>query len=349
MPAPKFLLTFAFAALSFGVQAVRAQDFNAAVKDIVAKTGPATLAVQGADPHWFFLRRELEHLALGDLAALDLAMANKERTDPLPVIVQYQEALKALGVELLLVPVPPKAAIYPEKLLAGATPDSPPSLLPFYAKLRAAGIEVLDLETVFKNQRAEHPDKQLYCATDSHWSPYAAQLAADLVAAKYRTRPGVVTAPQTNFKVLPEEPLEFHGDLLTDEQKAAALAKEKLPMQRAGVADPANPQAVTTVTGDSKSPLLVIGDSHLQVFRRGGNMLATQGGFIDHLQAALGTAVEEVSMQAGGADGPRLNIARETAKTPEFWSQKKAVVWVFTAREFTQGKWRVLPARVPKK
>ena len=35
-------------------------------------------------------------------------------------------------------------------------------------------------------------------------------------------------------------------------------------------------------------------------------------------------------------------------KNPDYWTKKKIVVWLFTAREFTQGKWSVLPAKVKK-
>jgi alginate O-acetyltransferase complex protein AlgJ len=120
-------------------------------------------------------------------------------------------------------------------------------------------------------------------------------------------------------------------------------------MQRAGEAGDANGTKVNTVESDPNSAMLVLGDSHLQVFRKGGNMLATQAGFIDHLQVDMFAAVEEVTMQAGGADGPRVEIARATAKNPDYWAKKKIVVWLFTAREFTQGKWRVIPAKVVKK
>ena len=119
-------------------------------------------------------------------------------------------------------------------------------------------------------------------------------------------------------------------------------------MQRAGLAVPPDGKSVTTLESDPQSPVLVLGDSHLQVFRKGGNMLATQAGFVDHLQTLLPLAVEEITMQAGGADGPRVEVARATAKNPAFWAKKKIVIWVFTAREFTQGKWRVIPAQVKK-
>jgi alginate O-acetyltransferase complex protein AlgJ len=205
---------------------------------------------------------------------------------------------------------------------------------------------VLDLETVFKAERAKGDANQLYCATDSHWSPYACQVVAKLVADKLKTNPAVAQAAGSGFATLPVQPLEFQGDLLSDAQKGS-VAKEKLPMQRAGKSAGGD---VTTVESDAASAVLVMGDSHLQVFRRGGAMLAQQGGFVDHLQAELGAAVEEFSMQAGGADGPRREIARATVKNPEFWSKKKVAVWVFTAREFTFGKWNPnIPAKVVKK
>ena len=333
--------------LSLLGSAARAEDFTATVQSLFSSAPADALAVQGADQNWFFLRRELEHLAVGDLAAADMTKANKEGTDPVPVIAKYAGELKALGVELLLVPVPPKASIYPEKLSDKLDAKSAPTMTAFFAKLKDAGVEVLDLEAVLKEERAKSPDKPLYCATDSHWSPYTAQLVAKLVADRYKANPAVVQNAMRDLIALPEETLEFHGDLVTDAQKTS-MPKEKLPMQRAGLAVPPDGKNVTTVESDPQSPVLVFGDSHLQVFRKGGSMLAMQGGFIDHLQTLLPLAVEEITMQAGGADGPRVEIARATAKNPEFWSKKKIAIWVFTAREFTQGKWRPIPAQVKK-
>lgn len=342
-PFPACLLA---ALMVTGSACVHAQDFTEAAKSALSASQPTDLSVQGADKNWFFLRKELEHLANGDLAAADMAKVNREGTDPLPAIVKYAQELKALGVDLLLVPVPPKAAIYPEKLSAGADAKSVPSLVPYYEKLKAAGVEVLDLETAFKTEREKADGKQLYCATDSHWSPYACQMVAKLVAARLKANPALASAGGSGFATLPVQDLEFHGDLLTDAQKSS-VPKEKLPMQRAGKSAGAD---VTTVESDPASPVLVLGDSHLQVFRRGGAMLAQQCGFVDHLQVELGTAVEEFSMQAGGADGPRREIARATVKNQDFWAKKKVAVWVFTAREFSFGKWnQAIPAKVQKK
>lgn len=341
-----FITALSFICLASG-PAAQAQDFTATVKSILSATPEDALSVQGADKSWFFLRKEIEHLSQGDLATADMTKANKEGADPVPVMAKYAEELKALGIDLLVVPVPPKASIYPEKLSDKLDAKSAPSMAAFFAKLKGVGVEVLDVETIFKEERAKNPSKQLYCATDSHWSPYGAQLVAKIVANRYKSNPAVIQNALRDLIALPEETLEFHGDLLSDTQKTS-VPKEKLPMQRAGLAVPPDGKNVTTVESDPQSPVLVLGDSHLQVFRKGGNMLAMQGGFVDHLQTMLPIAVEEITMQAGGADGPRVEIARATAKNPEFWSKKRIVIWVFTAREFTQGKWRVIPAQVKK-
>ena len=75
-------------------------------------------------------------------------------------------------------------------------------------------------------------------------------------------------------------------------------------------------------------------------------MHASGGGFIDHLAAALSLPVEEISSQASGADQPRVDIARRTVKEPDFWERHPVLIWLFTEREFTEGRWREIPARV---
>ncbi len=318
-------------------QTASAADFSAAVSNALASASPGRSSVAGAQEPWRFLVKELAHLSKGELAqAENLAALNAEGTDPLPVIQEYAAALKTLGVDLVLTPVPPKAVIYPDQLASDLTLADAPALKPFLDKIAAFGIQVVDLETLFREHRAAHPDEQLYCATDSHWSPRGAELAAAAVAAQLSSHAAVNAAPKTSFTVSEAEELQFHGDLLNDEEKAA-LPPEKLPLRKVSPA----------TAGDS--PVLVIGDSHCQVFRAGGPMLASDAGFIDHLAAALSLPIEEISSQASGADQPRADIARRTVKEPDFWASRKVVVWLFTAREFTQGKWRSIPAKVERK
>lgn len=318
------------------IQPLQCADFTAVVKSALANSPPTQSAIAGATPPWLFVAKELQHLSHGDLANANLAAINVEGTDPLPVIQQYGADLKALGVDLILVPVPPKAAIYPDKLSADLAATAGTSMKEFFAKIETNGVKVIDLETLFLQHRSEKPDQQLYCATDSHWSPVGAELAAAATARLLSAHSALKGHSQTPFTVSPPETLEFHGDLLSDAEKAT-LPPEQLPLRKVSPAT-AGP-----------SPVLVIGDSHCQVFRTGGPMLATDAGFIDHLASGLASAIDEVSSQASGADQPRADIARRTAKDPDFWSSRKVVIWLFTAREFTQGKWRPIPVKVSKK
>jgi alginate O-acetyltransferase complex protein AlgJ len=322
-----------------------AQDFAGAVKAGIAQAETSkAFAIPGVDASWRFLVNELKHLQHGDIGAADLSKINAEGTDPVPEIVRYHEELKALGVELLLVPVPPKGSIYPEKLMS--TPGPVPTLAAFFAKLTAAGVPVLDLEAAFLAAKAAEPGKLLYCATDSHWSPDGAEMAARLVSEKLKSRTDWGVEPLKGVAELKPEVLEFHGDLLTDAEKGTQ-PKEKLPITRAGLA--ASATEVKTVESVPTAPLLVMGDSHCQVFRRGESMHTTCGGFIDHLITDLNLPIEEISTQASGGEGPRIEIARRTVKEPDYWKSKKVVVWLFSAREFTQGRWKKIPALVPKR
>jgi alginate O-acetyltransferase complex protein AlgJ len=314
-----------------------AADFTAAVTTSLSAAPKGQSAVPGAVPPWRFVIKELSHLSKGDLAqAADLTQLNVEGTDPLPIIQEYASALKVLGVDLLLVPVPTKASIYPDKLALDLTPADATSQKAFLDKIASTGIQVTDLETLFRQHRIDHPEESLFCATDSHWSPLGAELAAKAVATHLASLPSISTAQKTPFTTSIPETLQFHGDLLTDPEKAST-PPELLPIRKVSPAT------------SGPSPVLVIGDSHCQVFRTGGPMLATDAGFIDHLAAALSLPIEDISSQASGADQPRADIARRTVKEPDFWSSRKVVVWLFTAREFTQGKWRTIPTQVKKK
>jgi alginate O-acetyltransferase complex protein AlgJ len=96
---------------------------------------------------------------------------------------------------------------------------------------------------------------------------------------------------------------------------------------------------------DGASPVVVLGDSHTMVYRDGGDMLATGGGLLDHLAASFGFPVDREASKASGGDGARRGLARRAAGDRSFWQGKELVVWVFSEREFTQGRWEPIPAQ----
>src|SRR2546428_9270229 len=72
---------------------------------------------------WLFFAAEFRFLSLGrfwgDEAPKVRRSHKPELADPIPAIVDFQKQLTARGIDLLVVPVQPKAAIYPEKILPG--------------------------------------------------------------------------------------------------------------------------------------------------------------------------------------------------------------------------------------
>jgi alginate O-acetyltransferase complex protein AlgJ len=91
---------------------------------------------------------------------------------------------------------------------------------------------------------------------------------------------------------------------------------------------------------DRQSPVLLIGDSHNLVFHAGGDMHATGAGLPDHLAAALGFPVDLEAVRGSGATAPRINLARRRDNL----AGKRAVIWCFTVREFTESNtgWRAV-------
>src|SRR5262249_37756221 len=161
------------------------------VDELAAKLRSAgnKAVIPGTDG-WFFLSSDIRFLSVGKFWGADAAKVsrahNPESADPIPAIVDFAQQLKKHGIELLLMPIPPKAAIYPEKIvpdvdMRGET--AAPYLARFYDELRKREINVVDLAPVFLQNRAnEHGP--VFCKTDTHWSGLGCVLAAQTIKEK---------------------------------------------------------------------------------------------------------------------------------------------------------------------
>jgi len=90
------------------------EKFHKGISDILEKphTGISIPGLNG----WIFFDKELRHLAAPRFWS-DPSSAPPETTDPLAAILDFKSQLDEAGIDLLVVPVPPKAAIYPDQLL----------------------------------------------------------------------------------------------------------------------------------------------------------------------------------------------------------------------------------------
>ena len=304
--------------------------------ETAAKQG--TIVVEGREG-WLFFGPELRHLSVGRFWGEDAAAVSQARrpewADPLPAILDFHRRLQERGVELILMPVPPKAIVYPDKVPstvewpAGIPPRLDVELQALYALLRENGIEVLDLTDIFLSHH-DDPDGHMYCQQDTHWSGLATIMAAAQVARMIRSRSWFTNVPKTKFSEQ-WRTIEIEGDLW-EALEEPSRPKENLRLRFVG-SEP-----------DPNSPVILLGDSHALAFHAGGNTMAEKAGLPDQLAFELGFPVDLVAVRGSAGTAARVNLLRRAQADSSYWSRKKLVIWCFAAREFTEGDgWRAVP------
>jgi alginate O-acetyltransferase complex protein AlgJ len=301
-------------------------------------------AIAGAEG-WIFFVAELRALSVGPFWAKHATAVSRatdpQNADPLPAIVDFAGQLQRVGIELVIVPVPAKAAVYPElvsKRIKAPSSRSTVRLDPdhaqFYRLLSERGIAVLDLTSRFLEQRqaAAH---DLYCKTDSHWSGQAIELTARAIANHVRDRPWLKVIPRCNFETEPGT-VEIAGDLarMLDETHPA---RETVHLTFVGTKRGGR---LTSVEPSRASPVLLLGDSHTLVFHD-PELYARGAGLPDLLAHALGFPVDLVGIRGSAATTTRIELLRRRDNL----SGKKLVIWCFSCREFTESStgWRKVP------
>lgn len=312
--------------------AVAGEDPGADFRALCAKKAAdgETMAISGTDD-WLFLRAELRHIGQGifwgEAAAKVSKASSPDKADPLPAILDFHRQLKAMGIDLILAPVPCKALVYAEKLGGPSEGRIDTVHQEFYKQLAAKGVTVLDLAEAFAKEKGKEP--LLYCKTDTHWSPYACELTAKLVKERLgapewlQAKPGVFTTATEDRTIT--------GDL------ADGKGSEKLPVRVVTGADGAPIE-------DKASPVVLLGDSHTLVFHVGHELHGTGAGIAEQLAAELGIAVDVIGVRGSGATPSRVNLLRRAKADPTYLAGKKAVIWCFSAREFTESSgWSLVP------
>ena len=132
---------------------------------------------------WIFYRPSVRYVIERRTGAPE-----SDGADPLPAIQSFRDQLQALGIRLLVVPVPNKESVYPE-MLAKRAEDAGvvvcEQTVRLLDQLEKRGIEYVDLFEVFRRAKQEESrsnPSRLYLAQDSHWSPEGARVAAGAVA-----------------------------------------------------------------------------------------------------------------------------------------------------------------------
>ncbi len=303
------------------------------------------MTVRGIDG-WLFHRTELEQAAGGPFwgeAALKAGAADRkpEQADPLSAIIAYAQACREQGIHLLVVPVPGKSAVYPDKLANGQGDPGETRRdevhKAFCDRLASKGVPVIDLVPEFLLERRKAGDP-LFCRQDTHTSPRGIQIMARAIAQRIRKEGWLKDRPVHAYK-MEDQVVTFRGDLRVNVD-FDAMPDETLTASIVGDPDSGGP-----VQADPDSPVLLLSDSHGLIYSSGGDMHATGAGLPEHLAAELGFPVEVIAVRGSAARPARINLFRKIASTPGYIEKKKVIVWCFTVRELTASSWGEIPLR----
>lgn len=277
---------------------------------------------------WFFYRPGFRYL----IEPLPLARKPiNPQNEIVAVAVDFRDQLKSRGIDLLVMPAPGKASVYPDKLSAKGFNAEPPVSLhakETIAALRQNGIEVFDLLKVFREARNRMQTQQsdLYLAQDTHWGPQGVQVAAQALAQDLLQR-GIVAMGTTDYR-LKTIPLERYGDVLT---------MMNIPLYT-HLYSPETLQCSLVVVGDTDqlykddpaSPILIIGDSFLRIFERD---VPKSAGFISHLAYELKQPLASIVSDGGASTIVRQELARKA----DLLKNKKLLIWEFVDRDIRFG------------
>jgi alginate O-acetyltransferase complex protein AlgJ len=303
---------------------------------------------------WLFYRRDVDSLTgpgfldpavLARRAAAGSELAGPPQPDPVKAIVDFRDRLAARGIALVVMPVPVKASILPEKFsscyAAAGGPVNNPSYTAFLEWLVAAKVSVFDPTATLLAAKAADTTQSVYLATDTHWTPPAMQRCAGALAAVVREAAELTPAAE-RLRVV-KEAVEGTGDI-------AGM----LDFPTGVVVFPREPVTIETVLSgdgfawrpDPAAEILLLGDSFTNIFSLEAMGWGESAGLAEHLAVALGLPVDVIARNDAGSHATREMLSKELARGRDRLAGKKVVVWEFAARELAGGDWKILPLDV---
>lgn len=283
---------------------------------------------------WLFYRPAVDSLTGPGFLDEDVLEARgiEAEPDPRPALLDLHRDLADRGIRMVVLPVPVKAAVHPEKLTS--RPVRPPvrnaAWEHFVQFLEREGIAVLDPAPALVQAAGSAPQ---YLATDTHWTPDGMELAAKALADWIRASIPL-QGPETAWR-REERQVAGLGDL-TRMLELPAGQRLFLP-QRVTV------RPIPVWQPDRGAEVLILGDSYTNVYSRSDLGWGTGAGLAEQLAFHLRRPVDRIAVNAGGAWASRQALARELAAGPAGRNRlagKKVVVVQFSARELAVGDWR---------
>jgi alginate O-acetyltransferase complex protein AlgJ len=180
------------------------------------------------------------------------------------LMIEAANVMRAARIELVLCMIPTKGRLYREQLPASARmmPEVARRYATAVADLRRAGVTVADLDTRFRQSIQQQPGQLLFFKTDTHWTPYAAEIAAAEVAREMRERIRLPPANRPGMRLGAPRTLSLaQGDLvrMLPADQRGAYRGEEVPIRQA-----VPPEGPAALIEDESHDVVVVGTSNMQ-------------------------------------------------------------------------------------
>jgi hypothetical protein len=317
---------------SWAVQAVRPhlrQLHFSALRD------PVSTVLRGCDG-WLFYKAGVDYLVQSNEQDSTRDLGS---TAAIAAIVDFRDQLQRRGIQLLVVPVPGKASVYPDRLTQRVARGDSSLRSPtadVIDSLRRKGVATIDLFSVFRSYRetvSEEADESIYLAHDTHWSPRGVRVAAETIADHIQQARWVMVGDVAYEREAVE--IRRAGDIvrmmhLADDQQVY-LSEKTLCQQIVQQNDS------LVYRDDSHSPVLLLGDSFSRIYQRDEPLAA---GLVAQLAYEMKMPLSSIVNDGGASTLVRQQLARR----PELLKGKKLVIWQFVERDIRFGTegWKVV-------
>ncbi len=306
--------------------------------------GGSTESVYPGRGGWLFYRPDVEYvtgpgfLEPERLAARLLADPDVE-PDPRAALIELRDALQARGIALVVVPVPLKPTIYPDRYVRRAENAVEPmrntSQAAWLDAVRAEGIDIVDLTADFWQAR-QIDDVPLYLRSDTHWTPAGVDLASDLLADHIESLDlDWAGAPRTYSTATRQA--RNQGDtlaLLNLPQAQADRAAERVTLTQ--VLDPEG----QGWQPDPTAEILLLGDSFANIYSLEALGWGTAAGLTEQLSLRLGRPLDALRQNDAGSYATRQLLAAQRQQGRDRLAGKRLVIYQFASRELAIGDWR---------
>lgn len=238
------------------------------------------------------------------------------------LIEAVQAELKRRDIELVLLLLPAKARLYPEQL-GSARPVAAHNELyaEALARMQHERLPGPDLLPVWRQAKLRAP---VFLRTDTHWTPYGAEVAAQSLAA-YLFERGSLQPGDERFVTAPGKTQTHKGDLLSFlplEPYFAGLQppSEQLLQRQTVIADDQDANSAEALFDEQPTRLALVGTSY---------SANPKWNFAGALKQALGS---DVLNYAEDGHGPLVPMLRLLQQDPAQNAGLRLVIWEFPER-----------------